>query len=532
MSLESTITAVTVYTDRAQVTRTATVKLKPGEQTLTFDFLPDSIEEKSVQVGGAENALLRAIAFRRKYFAEVPDEKRRELLDERRRLGEVLEDADGKIAQAAREREFVYAIANRLTGLTEKAAPPELDPAKWTAMADFYRSRLDALDRETREIERSKRTTTDELQKVQNRLSDLGSQSGKQRNLVDVVVEAAEETETTFSLTYIVYGPSWTPVYDLRVATDEKAMNISYNAMVCQSTSEDWTDVQLMLSTAQVELCGEEPELSPWRIDFKRPPMPAMPAGIMMTRAAPARAKSMRSEAPEEMMDEMVAEAPPAPMTMEQATVQTGATAVVFAVPGTQTIPSDNTPHRVGIMVRDFGARFRYSTVPKLTPYAFLKAQVTNDTDYPFLPGESNIFLDNSFVANASLELVAPGQEFWSFLGVDEAMKVEHKLVRRYEKREGVVNKKTRMIYEYLIEVTNNRKHDEEIVIQDQLPISGNQDITVEPIEPKLGKPESPEKDEHNKLTWTRTLAGGEKVSIPFSFYVEFPRGRELDGLV
>ncbi|MBD3241224.1 MAG: mucoidy inhibitor MuiA family protein [Chitinivibrionales bacterium] len=530
MALESTITAVTVFTDRAQVTRTATVKLRAGEQTVTFDSLPDAIEENSVQVGGAENATLRGIAFRREHYARVPDEKRRELLDERRRLQDLLEDADGRIAQAAREREFVYAIGNRITGLTEKAPQPELDPAKWSAMADFYRSRIDKLDREAREIERSKRSVSDELHRVKARLDDLGSRSGKQRNVVDVVIDAPQEGETKLTLTYIVYGPSWTPVYDLRVSTDERRMSVAYNATVCQSTGEDWCDVRLMLSTAQVQVSGVEPELAPWRINF-RPVVRNVPPPAMMARAAPAKSMRAVEEEADEMLGAMVAE-PPAPMAVEEAAVETGATAVVFAVPGTQAIPSDNTPHRVSVMVRDFDAHFRYSTVPKLAPYVFLKARIANDTDFPFLPGESNVFLDNSFVANASLELVAPGQELWTFLGIDEGMKVEHKLVRRYEKREGVVSKKTRVIYEYLIEITNNKKHEHEIAIQDQLPISGHQDITVEPLEPRLGKPDSPRKDEHDKLTWERTLQAGEKASIPFSFFVEFPRGRTLEGLV
>ena len=50
--LEAPIAAVTVYTDRARVTRRGTVHLAPGEHTLTVAGLPPTLDPDSVRAGG------------------------------------------------------------------------------------------------------------------------------------------------------------------------------------------------------------------------------------------------------------------------------------------------------------------------------------------------------------------------------------------------------------------------------------------------------------------------------------------------
>ncbi len=530
MELASTITQVTVYTDRAQVTREAKATLEPGEQQVRFADLPDAIERNSVQVNGTGAMVLRDVAFSTVHFAVTPDARRKELDEERRKLKGQLREREGTQATATAEKGFLDAITSKLTSSSDKATVGELDPDRWIKMVEFYRGRLGQLDTETRELEERVRELKSELRKVEAQISDLGREQERTRNVVDVTVEAKAAGEITLRLSYIVYGPSWVPVYGLRADTNAEKMGVTYNGMVTQSTSEDWSGVALSLSTAKADVGGEEPKLEPWRIDFlrARPVLHAaqsiMPAAAMAKRSAVAEA---------EEMDDMMAEAGVAEpeMEIEEAAVEAGATAVVFAVPGRVDVPSDNNPHRVSVMVAEFDASLKYSTVPKLAPYAYLKAVVTNASEFPFLAGEANVFVDGSFVAGSALELVAPGQEFTASLGVDEAIKVERVFVKKFQKDEGVLSKKTKFIYEYRIEATNNRKTDVSLAVKDQLPISQNKEIVVDVLEPRLGKADSPEKDDRERLTWKLSLAPAEKRKLPLSFSVEFPRGQTVEGL-
>jgi uncharacterized protein (TIGR02231 family) len=261
-------------------------------------------------------------------------------------------------------------------------------------------------------------------------------------------------------------------------------MQLTYNALVRQNSGEAWDEVSVKLSTAQVSLSGTQPEMSPWYIAVaqNRPPTRAAGAMYKERAAAPMQMYEKRLDAD----NELAAEAPaPAPMQVATAAVETRATSVVFVVPGKSTINSDNTDYRMTVATIDFPVTMRYSSVPKLAPYAYLKAKASNSSEYVLLPGTSNIFFDNHFVAQARLDLVSPAQEFWTYLGTDEGLKVERKTIKRRESNEGVFGKKARVEYEFQIVVKNNKKSAEEIVVWDQIPISNNEQIAVTLLEPQ-----------------------------------------------
>lgn len=65
----------------------------------------------------------------------------------------------------------------------------------------------------------------------------------------------------------------------------------------------------------------------------------------------------------------------------------------------------------------DLKPTFEYDTVPKLAQHAFLRAIVTNNSRYPFLAGPANVFLDQSYVTETTLNSVSPKEEFSCSLG-------------------------------------------------------------------------------------------------------------------
>jgi hypothetical protein len=63
------------------------------------------------------------------------------------------------------------------------------------------------------------------------------------------------------------------------------------------------------------------------------------------------------------------------------------------------TIVSDLNIHKVPIAQIILKPQFDYECVPKLSPYAYLRARAINSSDYTILEGEANVFLDNNFVS-------------------------------------------------------------------------------------------------------------------------------------
>ena len=537
-TLKSKITAVTIFADRAQITRTAKITLAKGEHTVAFSDLPKSIEQKSIQVAGQGEAVLNDIKFKKVYFEEIQDERLKIIYENIEAINKELKINDDKLVHAQKEKELVEKIAERSTSVSEKEpVAPVLDPEKWLKMVNFYRTKLKDIAQEMRELNQKRKELKNKIAKLNKEIKQLGNNRGKMKNQVQVVLQNNSDKELTLILTYIVYGATWYPIYDLRVSTEEKNMDISYNAMVEQNTGEDWENIKINLSTAQVQISGKQPELSPWYIDIYRPAPPPLPKRVMSKKMKSGFLKKSLMSEEKKLMDsfdmDMDDDAPGEPnIEIPQAKVETGATSVLFNIAGTNTIKSEKLPHKLSIILKELPAEFTYATVPKLSQYAYLKAKVTNTTDFPFLAGESNIFLDGSFVATSYLKLVAPSEEFTTSLGVDEGMKVEYKLIKKYEKSKGLISKKRNLNFEYQLIITNNKKHKEKIIIHDQLPISQNDDIKVELISPKYKEDtDSLKLDKQKFIKWIYEIESKEKLEIDFIYAVESPKDEEISGI-
>ncbi len=527
-AVESKITSVTVYSDRAQVTRSATTYLTKGEYKILFDELPQSIEQNSIQANGKGSAILRDVTFKTEQFAQITDEKRKSLSDKLQELQDNKNKLNDKTTQANDLKQVVRDILAKLTSTSEETENVELDPEKWIKMVEFYRSKQEVLDTEIRETEKSLRNLNLEMDKVRREIRELGQQAYKYKNIVEVLVDVQKDGNLTLDLSYIVYGPSWTPIYDLRVDSQEKKMHLTYKSNIFQTTGEDWNNVDLKLSTAKPNISAQPPELSPHYISIYHPQRARKERKMAKSRPSYSNQMSFAVEgmSVEESLDELE------DIVHSASTVESGATSVVFDIDGSNTIKSDNEPHLVTITIQEFPAGFRYSTIPKHSQFAYLKAKVKNGSDYPFLPGDTNVFLDNNFVANSYIKAVAPTEEFWTFLGVDESIKVEYKFVKNFDETGGLFVEKNKKIFEYLIKITNNKKTQEEIVVWDQLPISQNENIKVKLIEPAYKEDTDILKiNEHKYIEWFFQPKPGEEIIIPFKYSVEYPIDTQIEGL-
>ncbi|MCK5051238.1 MAG: mucoidy inhibitor MuiA family protein [Candidatus Cloacimonetes bacterium] len=530
-AVESKITSVTVYSDRAQITRSATIYLTKGEHKILFDELPQSIIQNSIQADGKGNAVLRDVTFKSEQFAQITDEKKKTLTDELLELQDKKITFNDKKSQAQDEKRVVKDILTKLTSTTEKTENVELDPEKWIKMVEFYRSKQETLDKEIRNTDKLVRDVNAEIDKVKREILVMGQQDYKYKKMVEVLVDVQKEGNIKLDLSYIVYGPSWKPIYDIRVDSQEKTMHLTYKSNIFQKTGEDWVDVDLKLSTAKPNISAQPPELKPNYISIRK--YRHVKQESLEDRYAPSMSNIVEKKV-RHSYDGPVdgGAALSIDIDIPESTVKSGFTSVVFDIDGSNTIKSDNEQHLVTITIQEFPAGFRYSTIPKHSQYAYLKAKVKNDSEYPFLPGDTNVFLDNNFVANSYLKAVAPTEEFWTFLGVDEGIKVEYRFVKKFDETGGIFVEKNKKIFEYLIKITNNKKTQEEIVVWDQLPISQNEKIKVKLIEPSYKEDTEILKiNEHKYIEWFFEPKAGEEILIPFKYSVEYPIGTQIKGL-
>jgi uncharacterized protein (TIGR02231 family) len=526
----STITEVTVFPDRAGVVRSVSKFLPKGEHLLLFDSLPEAVDEDSVRVSGKGAAVLKEVNVRETRFKKIPIKDVQQLFDQKQHLEDQLEALEDKKEQVEKEKEFLDKITQKLTGVTEKSQPSELDPDKWIKMVAFYRSKLESLDKDIRDAEKSEMKLEEQKQQIEWKIKGMEEQAEKTKYQVTVKVVIEKEGKISLNLSYIIDGPKWVPVYDLHVFSGarEKRMKVKYQAFVKQNTGEDWNNVSLKLSTAKPALGARHPDLSAWYIGF-RPPRkkPAKPISPQISAADSA----VNMFSVERVVQKSFLGPEDDQLEEDIASVEAGSTSVVFAVNGKSTIKSSKSKHKVTIMIKDLPVHFRYSAAPKLKPYAYLKALVTNDTHYPLLPGESNVFLDNSFISRSELASVAVGQKFWTFLGVDEGIRVKYDKLEPFNQNKGFLKKKNKLVYRRYITINYHKKTSEELVVWDQLPISKDEAIKVQLTQPVVnGKTRNIKLSKKNLLEWFFKPQPGEEIKIPLEFSVEYPRDRAITG--
>lgn len=531
------IARVTVYADRAEVVRRFATTLPAGEHALVFDALPGETDLSSVRVNGQGSFSLIDIRAETIQTLEVTDTQVRELSAKLKAEQVKLQEVTQAQTRNAQRRASLDKVLGRLTAVGKESANPDLDPAKWAGYLSYHVDSLAKLDQETLDLKGRDDALRAEINRLERELNQLNGNRTKSRNVARVKIEVTQAGPQEFELSYVVAGPSWSPRYDVRADTVAKKLTVAYQAQVRQRTGEDWLGVSLRLSTAQPGVAGREPELTPWAL-YKAEPVVPTGAVLMdeggLAAAKPQSATAMRHGRAKQEEQQAHAEhlLPVVPLTpaaaameISSATVQAGATAALFQVPRAYDIPSDPKSVKVALTEQTFFASFRHSCVPKLSPNVYLKAQAVNASDYPFLPGPTAVFLDGAYVAAASMDLVPAGQEFITFLGVDQTVKVERRVLARREEVTGVFGKKThRTVHDQLFKVTNGKRADIDLTVGDQLPLSNHDAIKVVLEEPRYEKDTDALKlNEQKFLEWRLRLGAGDKLDLPFRFAVERP---------
>jgi uncharacterized protein (TIGR02231 family) len=518
VKLAAPITAVTVFQDRAVVTRMGTLEVKPGVQELTFADLPADVLPQSIRVDGSGTAETTILDVRMQRLVSVAVVLPREnVLNERlealRIAHRLLVD---RLAVLTTQRETI----SRLLAASTTPPSKESDRVKLEdvrILLDFSQERLLALAADAQKTEDAAKDNLKETETINRELNNIRTAGKKDgTNGVVVRVSSKQAGDLALSLSYTVSSATWTATYDARVIDGGARVVLDYFGLVRQTTGEDWRGVALTLSTARPAMGGGAPALAPWWVDIQAPRN--YPAD---NQRGPKAENSARldgaPQAADMMMKGIAASAPPA--RMAQAVVETGVTSATFKIEAKSTILSENSPQRVPITSATLDAQAKYHTTPKRLEGAFLSSKAYNRTGFPLLAGDMNVFLEGSFVATSRLKAVAVGDSFDLALGIDDRVKVTHKQVKRFvEENTGLTRNGRRVTYDYLMTITNMRPKAATIVVTDQVPVSRNEKVVVK-VQAPAANEAKPESD--GLVRWTFDLKPAEKKELRVSFAIE-----------
>ncbi|MEQ8302594.1 MAG: DUF4139 domain-containing protein [Cyclobacteriaceae bacterium] len=512
--VESTIKDVTVFLNKAQVTREVKTRVGAGKTEIIVTGLTSMLDPESIQVQGKGSLIILGISHQQNFLSDLNIPKPLLILKDsltyyQKRMS--LEQSQKEILN----KEEQMLLSNQKIGGTNQ----NLTVAELKAMADFYRSRLG-------DIVATRMAQDEKIKKINEQITRLQKQINSQsdlyrRNTSEIVISVSANAATTANLevNYVVANAGWHPVYDLRATDTSKPIQLSYKANVFQRTGEDWDNVKLKLSTANPNQSGLKPELYTWYLDFYNPVAYKQYRKKDMARSAPAGAaiEMEMAEAPEEDYALSVADF----VNEVQTTLNTE-----FEISLPYTVASAAKPTLVDIRNYEMQATYLYAVVPKLDADAFLIAKATGWEDFNLLPGEANIFFEGTFVGKTAIDPNNIKDTLSVSLGRDKRIVVQREKLKDLTSKR-MIGSNTREEYTYEISIRNTKKDPIKIRIEDQLPVSRNAQIEVNILDAGGAKFEAPT----GKLLWELNAQPNETRKVRYRFEVKYPRDKQISGL-
>lgn len=533
VDVSSHVAEVTLFPDRAMVTRIATTSIPSGISVVRFSDVPDSLDKDTLKVNGKGTATFTISSVD---YRSIPVPKS---------TSPKYSEVEGRIEQLESELRLIKLELERLNSQKKLVSRITLDAGMPQKGGEGYRPRTaqemkevlnfvgastEALDGEIEKAQIKEKEATSKLRAARRELESLGSVVDS-RSVVEVSLEAKEATPVSLSLTYQIVGASWRPTYNLLTTHADSSTEFTLDsyALMRQQTGEDWNDIDLVLSTARPALGLNRPEPHPLDLQIYEPrPIGLMPQSMEMSGAAPMR----KSSAPAAM------EAFDAADMNVAATEETAELskfgAITMKLPRKFSLKSDGSEVKVKVQSSSLSGTTRDVSVPYLSAEVFEEAMLKNG-DAPLLPGEARIFADGTFVGAKALEFVPPGKEVSIPIGVSQSLGVVRKLTKKFEDDPGVVRSFRRVTVQYSIEIENYSAQERHLVLMERGIVSQNEKIKVTPI---TFSPEPLSENDSKRISkvagvweWHMVLKPKEKQVVTYEVSVEIPAGVAVPGL-
>jgi uncharacterized protein (TIGR02231 family) len=526
---------VLVYLQNAQINATAEVNLVPGMYNIVLEDLSQFLDENSVQIKGDADFTILSVVTKKNYLG---DEKKDPKL---KTLEDSIEVMNGKLFAVknqidALNEELVMIIANKsIQGDNIGVSTLELEK-----MANFYRVRVLEIRNKLTENEKKQTKLREKNTALQNQLVQLKNQQTKAFSEITLAIKCNTSSKSKIQLSYMVTNAGWAPFYDIKSESLTEPITILSKANVYQNTGEDWKNVKLSLSTGNPNNNNTKPVLNPFTLVLNNPDqlyrksysknmeIPSSNAGAAMDGDARTVKQEYARMATKNINS--VAEQSAGVVESTGASNYTNNTENqtnnIFEISIPYNIPSDGKEYVVAIQEYKAPAVYSYSAIPKLDKDAFLLANLINWDQTGLLPGEANLFNEGTFVGKSYFETRVTNDTIPVSLGREKNIILDRKKVKSFtEKNFTGGTKKTTLEFEII--VRNKKKAEVEITIEDQIPLSNTEEVTIELIN---GSNATYVK-ETGKLKWVIKLKPSESNTLKFGYIIKYPKKYNISNL-
>lgn len=534
-ALKSKVTRVTVYSDRASVTRQVSVKVPSEPAVFAFRGLPGWVDDGSVQVAASGGRIVD-VRVDRSFLAASSDETWRKLEAEHKALNARLVAFQDELAVLDAQKAQIESIkAFSLARITQETIIGDVKVESYGDVLRFITDSLRATAESRRKVQAGIDDLKPELQASQSRLDDAKALMQLEETNVLVTLQSSDSSPISVELTYMLPGVTWEPMHELRALTsgDRRVELISY-AAVTQTSGEDWGGALLSFSTQSSTQSVRIPELEALTLGDTVTATRMLTSQVSsFTRAQTAfqgqsglwnrvhqsnsveRARTNFEQVYQSNMDYLQVVQGRTVKIFES--LERRGTTVHFKAESARSVRGDGHPVRLMIGRAVLDSTHKIVAAPEQSLNAARTLAMVNSTEQPFLPGKVALYQDGAFIGMTDIDFVAKGETFALFLSVADHLK----LSRELDKKQSSLIRRTRnqMQVAFIVTVENLGSEETSFTLADRVPVSENKDIRVSQIiVTPIVRPDS-----QGLLHWDLSLKPKEKREFRISYQVEYP---------
>ena len=506
--VSSQVKDVKIFLSGAQVNRNFKTTIESGVTQIVVENLSSQIDRNSITVSVNGDAMILSTSYSLDYIKEnkvTPELKK-------------LKDSLDVFTASLNELNMLLAVYNEEAGMLNAnksvgGSNVGVNSDNLQKVIDFFRKRMIEVKTKILDIDKKKLKLSEKIQRVNEQMQVENGKMNQPSGTIFVNISSKQKTNVEIGLSYFARGASWGPSYDLRAKDVNSTVGLLYKAIVRQNTGENWENVHVALSTGNPTLGGTKPQLNPWFLRFIRPRYEQ----ILNARGIDKpMSKQEAAGIPQSEEINMV----------DAVQMQENQLVTEFDIQLPYTVLSDGKEVMMDIQSFTLPASYSYYSSPKLDKDAFLMASITGWEKLNLLPGNSNVYLENSYVGQSFINPVATSDTLNLSFGRDKRIVVKRELVKDMNTTKfigGNVEK------EFLFEtsVRNSKKETVIITIEDQIPLSTDGEIKITSGELTNGNYNS----DTGMINWKLELKSGETKKIRLGYKVKYPKDKIIGGL-
>lgn len=499
---------VKVFLHSAEINQSAKVKIEKGLNEIVLTGIANNIDRNSINVSGKGDGVIISVLQRFDYLR--PKEQNPAI----KILQDSLEVMNKKLSINNNEEEVLkYELDFLMANKSIKNEKTGISIQELQKMSEFFKKKTSDIKNQLLENSLTSKRITKKIENLKKQLDELNNQSNKPTNEIVVTISSNKAGNFSIDLSYLLYDAGWNPNYNIYVENIQSKAKLNYIANVWQNSGFDWKNVEIILSTRNPNKNNTKPELIPWYLNFYNP--------ILSRELKSGMYKAVTMDASVQNVVE-----PQAQTMADYFEVNETQLALEFFPTMKYDIPSDNKPHSISLKDSELKSTYQYYAVPKFDSKAFLVMKLNQWSDLNLLPGEANIFFENSFVGKTYLNPQTNKDSLFISLGRDESIIVSRNQLKDFSE-DKFLSSDVERTFSYEIKIKNNKKNAINLIVEEQFPISQQEDIQVNLKETNGALIDN----EIGSLKWNVTINSNESISKRFSFSVRYPKDKKIQGL-